>query len=1435
MDDVFKSEVIVVVLENDEGVYFEQFAELFQLVHGYQLELTNYGYESLKDLLDDMKDEIEVVNINGQQLIKYRQSRHLNVISPCMDIPSQRNDLDMSETCNAATNKFCPQIGDIPLDVFPKEHLLCEQNTLERHCYKSSPPAIQSTLHSQDNSASGACATKETHLAREQTPSKEIVKLISQKIRSHPTGLRANKLKQYILQQHKIDLELYSQQLGYADMVSMLKQIPLVKFSNTSGKNIIIASYFLKNLSEDQRTPSAKDELLPAGPSSTSRSPLPAKHSTQPEVSSNRKKANKEPCQYNDPIISETPEPAAKTDNLFTKKVNCTQPISSREDSIPSLLVVNSAKLTSLNTTHKPSEYIAKLISETISSNPLGLNAKALRNHIMNYDNIDLELYSQQLGYKDMLSMLNQIPGIGFAENSKKNVLIALGSHDKANNSQPVQPKKDPFCWNKIIDVLRFFPSGIRAEKLKQHVLNAHRIDMEVLSQKLGYRDMPSMLSQVPGITPLNDELFIASDILKSKAQHAQGKKCQFSEKLLVDFLKPFPLGLKAEKLRELIQNKYKFDLMNYSKEQGSTDLVGVLRNIPGITVHEKVIMASPATNKATPCPKNAGTGVPKNPHVAIKKPQVSQTATKPSVTKPTGTGQQIPVPARQIPLPNPMNDIPQNVQPGLRPNVSYASACASNLRKDQIHVQSIQDPPIFNVQKVQTAKAAQPNSKEVAKVVLPNLTIKDNIRQLLKSHTHGLSMFHLKTLYLLTFQQPLVHRGLSTRKLLLTMTDIAKIKGVGVQMKVFPALPESDPSASANKSRDSTPQGTAALVAKDGKNEKALTQLQDSSPLSIKNSTEHTKHSAAVPVTKHHPSSSVYSHTELTGQPIPISTTEDIRQQMPLLPNYSQPNTERLVTTAISHPGNNPSALGSQVSKTNESPDPAGNAGNLNDLQWPSLPQKYNILKEIQQRTKLSYQLHDKPKPAATCKPQAKDNSAQTLLQAHQGPYTTNGKMDYGQAPQTSDLTHPVLPSDFTFVMEETGFSFVMANGEKDKKPVEMGRTGPTANTFTASAQVSLALSGADALSNKHSTPLQPNQSAYCNVAAQITESAPEASEKPVNVSMQQKSSDFSSQKVSQRTDNQPVISGTTGSVLPMLNQNISQSQHNPTNYNKNVDSLPLELNRQQPQCMQPCLASGQMVSMPSKEQQEASSSKSLCDYEQRGSTSPPSKQEVVKSDLNNRSGLALSPKSQSLETATNSKTKTNVGTPHVLTKQTTSNGRQVSSPVPQVPQQVPSNSVNTEGSPIPPTLQNAIDLNSVNGQIDLKTQKVHSETRDGFDGTKTPPSSVQQNANTDQVYTHQQTVTEPFQTHLKRPHPHTSSLMKQISSPSITYRYYNSCADGVPEQEKSFPSHQQVSHSLDAPRLSGYPDTPCDQQDSSEESTKTWQTDREHYCRLL
>lgn len=82
MDEVLKSEIFLVIYEKQDGVSLEEFAGLFHQVHGYNFNLSKYGYSSLKKLLNDMNDLVELKTINRQHVVRCRSpSRHHVVVS----------------------------------------------------------------------------------------------------------------------------------------------------------------------------------------------------------------------------------------------------------------------------------------------------------------------------------------------------------------------------------------------------------------------------------------------------------------------------------------------------------------------------------------------------------------------------------------------------------------------------------------------------------------------------------------------------------------------------------------------------------------------------------------------------------------------------------------------------------------------------------------------------------------------------------------------------------------------------------------------------------------------------------------------------------------------------------------------------------------------------------------------------------------------------------------------------------------------------------------------------------------------------------------------------------------------------------------------------------------------------------------------------------
>ncbi|XP_040290512.1 uncharacterized protein LOC121003002 isoform X2 [Bufo bufo] len=82
MNEILKSEIFIVIYGKNEGVSFEEFGGLFRQVHGYYLNLSHYGYSSLRELLKDMNDLVVVKTINGQPMMRCKSpSRHHVVVS----------------------------------------------------------------------------------------------------------------------------------------------------------------------------------------------------------------------------------------------------------------------------------------------------------------------------------------------------------------------------------------------------------------------------------------------------------------------------------------------------------------------------------------------------------------------------------------------------------------------------------------------------------------------------------------------------------------------------------------------------------------------------------------------------------------------------------------------------------------------------------------------------------------------------------------------------------------------------------------------------------------------------------------------------------------------------------------------------------------------------------------------------------------------------------------------------------------------------------------------------------------------------------------------------------------------------------------------------------------------------------------------------------
>ncbi|XP_069598708.1 uncharacterized protein [Ranitomeya imitator] len=169
-------------------------------------------------------------------------------------------------------------------------------------------------------------------------------------------------------------------------------------------------------------------------------------------------------------------------------------------------------------------------------------------------------------------------------------------------------------------------------------------------------------------------------------------------------------------------------------------------------------------------------------------------------------------------------NCMPMVAHAGTKPNVSYASACKSNLNMNQFNhggqqfppnnVRFVVNPGVNSSNVPQFSNVPQPSGAEHRPSIQPGSVIKQNIEQLLSQYDGGLSVFQLQKLYLTMFRQPLKFRGSVTLKhLLVELKDVVKTEGLGVQMVVYPGSARRNPSTPAKGDQDAALKRTVFLT----------------------------------------------------------------------------------------------------------------------------------------------------------------------------------------------------------------------------------------------------------------------------------------------------------------------------------------------------------------------------------------------------------------------------------------------------------------------------------------------------------------------------------------------------------------------------------------------------------------------------------------------
>ncbi|XP_053118745.1 uncharacterized protein LOC128330242 isoform X2 [Hemicordylus capensis] len=328
-------------------------------------------------------------------------------------------------------------------------------------------------------------------------------------LQHHPQGLKLKKLKEVLKEKHQFDLERFCSDLGYKDTVSCLQDIPdLLLLNSSRTKNCVV--------------------LLQSGPSS----PAP---SLDTDFSANNSNTTAQELMGNKSGTS-SPTPSLDTDFFACNS-----------HAVPQRLV------------EKKSDLAAALVPilAVLEGQPLGLNLQELKENLGKHG-FDLETFSQNLGYKDMVCCLMDMPGLHFSFKNGKwpyNCVIQLLS------CSSVLP---PWLLNAGPSLDK--PSSSRASNI---------LPQELMETKPG---LPASHSSTSSQIRASVSLDSKCSARKSKASN---KKPALSEvlELLTNLIGAYQSGLKVKKVQELLLAKDGVDLEKFSIAQGHKDSLAFLEH----------------------------------------------------------------------------------------------------------------------------------------------------------------------------------------------------------------------------------------------------------------------------------------------------------------------------------------------------------------------------------------------------------------------------------------------------------------------------------------------------------------------------------------------------------------------------------------------------------------------------------------------------------------------------------------------------------------------------------------------------------------------------------------------------------------------------------------------------------------------------------------
>uniref|UniRef100_A0A2D4HS18 HTH OST-type domain-containing protein n=1 Tax=Micrurus lemniscatus lemniscatus TaxID=129467 RepID=A0A2D4HS18_MICLE len=290
--DELKYNILQLLINHPNGVKFEDFSRAFYQIHNFHPKLSHYGYISLRQLFEDMKETVVVkskkscgsviklisgLNLDGlldeveksgpvsfeeeDSSLKGEQRRErgedtsataadLTVVSVpiCNILKLHPDGLKLSKLKEAVKKKcgydlevFCYRVGfcDIVSCLQEIPELIINRNK-NRNCRIQLKPdsfSCSSSLysHSPFDSEQPICTSKKVNqAASEKKPVlDEVMALVITLLSNYGNGLRICKLQEFLLVTNGIDLEKFSIAHGYRDSMEFMEQnMPQLVFTS---------------------------------------------------------------------------------------------------------------------------------------------------------------------------------------------------------------------------------------------------------------------------------------------------------------------------------------------------------------------------------------------------------------------------------------------------------------------------------------------------------------------------------------------------------------------------------------------------------------------------------------------------------------------------------------------------------------------------------------------------------------------------------------------------------------------------------------------------------------------------------------------------------------------------------------------------------------------------------------------------------------------------------------------------------------------------------------------------------------------------------------------------------------------------------------------------------------------------------------------------